>query len=140
VPITILIERKPVMHIVPFYAALLALLFIYLSVQTINVRRRVRVAVGDGGNSDMLRAMRVHANFAEYVPFTLLLLAMLELQASPALVLHGLGVLLLAARCSHAYGVSQSDENFRFRVMGMMGTFTTLGMAAILLVAMPLFQ
>ncbi|HQR87104.1 MAG: glutathione metabolism protein [Burkholderiales bacterium 35-55-47] len=126
------------MNIVPFYAALLALLFIYLSAQTIKVRRRVRVAVGDGGNSEMLRAMRVHANFAEYVPLTLVLLGMLELQASPAWVLHALGVLLLVARCSHAYGVSQSDENFRFRVLGMMGTFSTMGVAAGLLVAMPL--
>ena len=128
------------MNIIPLYAALLALLFIYLSAQTIKVRRRVRVAVGDGGNSEMLRAMRVHANFAEYVPFTLLLLGMLELQASPAWVLHALGVLLLVARCSHAYGVSQSDENFRFRVLGMMGTFTTMGTAAVLLVVLPLFQ
>lgn len=126
------------MNIIPLYAALLALLFIYLSAQTIKVRRRVRVAVGDGGNSEMLRAMRVHANFAEYVPFTLVLLGMLELQASLAWVLHALGVLLLVARCSHAYGVSQSDENFRFRVLGMMGTFSTMGVAAGLLVAMPL--
>ncbi len=128
------------MNIIPLYAALLALLFIYLSAQTIKVRRRVRVAVGDGGNSEMLRAMRVHANFAEYVPFTLVLLGMLELQASPAWVLHALGVLLLVARCSHAYGVSQSEENFRFRVLGMMGTFATMGTAAVLLVVLPLFQ
>lgn len=128
------------MNIIPLYAALLALLFIYLSAQTIKVRRRVRVAVGDGGNSEMLRAMRVHANFAEYVPFTLVLLGMLELQASPAWVLHALGVLLLVARCSHAYGVSQSDENFRFRVLGMMGTFATMGTAAVLLVVLPLLQ
>ena len=128
------------MNIIPFYAALLALLFIYLSAQTIKVRRRVRVAVGDGGNSEMLRAMRVHANFAEYVPFTLVLLGMLELQASPAWVLHALSVLLLASRCLHAYGLSQADENFRFRVLGMMGTFATMGTAAVLLVVLPLFQ
>lgn len=65
---------------------------------------------------------------------------MLELQASPAWVLHALGVLLLVARCSHAYGVSQSDENFRFRVLGMVGTFATMGTAAVLLVVLPLFQ
>ncbi len=128
------------MNIVSFYAALLALLFIYLSAQTIKVRRRVRVAVGDGGNSEMLRAMRVHANFAEYVPLTLVLLGMLELQASPAWVLHALSALLLASRCLHAYGLSQTDENFRFRVLGMMGTFATMGTAAILLVVLPLFQ
>ncbi|MEN9842262.1 MAG: hypothetical protein RLZZ612_91 [Pseudomonadota bacterium] len=30
-----------------------------------------RVAVGDGGHPELLRAMRVHANFAEYVPLSL---------------------------------------------------------------------
>lgn len=48
------------MRIVPLYAALLALLFVGLSLQTLRMRRRLRIAVGDAGNLAMLRAMRVH--------------------------------------------------------------------------------
>jgi len=62
------------MHIVPLYAALLALIFVALSVRTLRMRRRLRIAVGDGGDTALLRAMRVHANFAEYVPLSLLLI------------------------------------------------------------------
>ncbi|HAY26639.1 MAG TPA: glutathione metabolism protein, partial [Candidatus Accumulibacter sp.] len=61
---------------VPAYAALLALFFVALSIRTLRLRRELRITVGDGGNPAMLRAMRVHANFAEYVPLGLILLPM----------------------------------------------------------------
>jgi uncharacterized membrane protein YecN with MAPEG domain len=68
--------------ITPYYAAILALLFIILAVRTIKTRREHKVAIGDGGEKSILRASRVHANFSEYVPFSLLLIAMLEMQTS----------------------------------------------------------
>ena len=117
----------------PAYAAILALLFIALSVRTIRLRRRFATAVGDGGNETMLRAMRAHSNFAEYVPFTLLLLAFAELSATPSWILHALCMALAAGRCSHAFGVSRLPEDFRFRVFGMALTFTALGGAALVL-------
>ncbi len=116
-------------HLAP-YAALLALLFVALSWRTIKLRRHYRVAVGDGGHPELLRAMRVHANFAEYVPLALVLIALVEIGGSPAWLVHALGLALLLARCSHAWGVSHAKENFRFRISGMMTTFGVLGVAA----------
>jgi uncharacterized membrane protein YecN with MAPEG domain len=121
------------MQITPVYAAFLALLFVALSVRVIKQRRQAQVAIGAGGNKSLERAMRVQANFAEYVPFALVLLALMELQGAPAALLHGLGLLLLVGRLSHAYGVSQERENFRFRISGMMATFATLTIAALYL-------
>lgn len=114
------------MYVTPVYAALLTLLFVILSVRTLRTRRRLGIAVGDGANDEMLRAMRVHANFAEYAPLSLLVLLMLELQGAPAGLVHGLGALLLVGRCVHAWGVSRTDEDYRFRVLGMSLTFTAL--------------
>lgn len=114
------------MYVTPVYAALLTLLFVILSVRTLRTRRRLGIAVGDGANDEMLRAMRVHANFAEYAPLSLLVLLMLELQGAAAGLVHGLGALLLVGRCVHAWGVSRTDENYRFRVLGMSLTFTAL--------------
>ena len=54
--------------IVPFYASLLAALYFFLSLRVIRMRRRERIALGDGENARLERAIRVHANFAEYVP------------------------------------------------------------------------
>lgn len=119
--------------IVPFYAALLAIVFVILSVRTIRLRRRLRIALGDAGNPTILRAIRTHSNFAEYVPMTLLLILMLELQgAHPALV-HLLGLCLLVGRVLHAFGVSRDKEDYRFRVGGMTLTFGALLGAALCL-------
>ena len=113
------------MTITFLYAALLALLFVGLSVRTLRMRRRLRISVGDRGDEAMLRGMRVHANFAEYTPLALLLLYFVELAGTRPLVVHVLGSCLLLGRAVHAYGVSQVRENYRFRVAGMT---LTLGM------------
>ena len=124
------------MNITPFYAAILALLFLMLSVRTLRLRRRLQIPIGDAANPQMLRAMRVHANFAEYVPFTLLLTFMLEVQDTPVLLVHVLCACLLVGRISHAYGVSREPENFRFRVFGMAMTFTALSGSALSILAL----
>ena len=121
------------MRITAFYAALLALLFIGLSVRTLLLRRRLQVAVGDAGNPELLRAMRVHANFAEYVPLTLLLFAFAEAHGAAGLAVHAGLASLLVGRVSHAYGVSRVDERYLFRVIGVGITLTVLGFAAVYL-------
>jgi len=117
-----------------FYAAVLALLFVTLSIRTIRARRRLEIAIGDAGDVTMLRMMRVHSNFAEYVPFSLLLIYFVESTDASQWLVHGLGLALLIGRFSHAYGVSQLNEKFAFRVTGMVLTFTCiLGCAGYLL-------
>jgi uncharacterized protein len=123
------------MSITATYAALLALLFIGLSVRTLRLRRSLRIPVGDGNNPQLLRAMRVHANFSEYVPLALLVIYFCELATRSVVVVHGLCLCLLVGRFIHALGVSQTRENYRYRVAGMMLTFIALGVAALLLLA-----
>jgi uncharacterized protein len=115
------------MYLTALYAGLLAPLFIFLSFRVINHRRSAKVGLGDGKNDEMLRRMRVQANFAEYVPFALLLMALAESMQTPQWILHIAGVALLAGRLSHAYGVSQTPETFAFRIRGMIATFTVIG-------------
>lgn len=119
------------MTVTPAYAAVLGLIFVALSVRTIRMRRRHRVAVGDGGNAELRRAMRVHANFAEYAPLALLLIFFVEHDGTETLLVHALGIALLAGRLLHAWGVSREPENFRYRVSGMILTFSTIITAAL---------
>lgn len=122
-------------YITPFYAAIFGLMLLVLSVRTLRLRRVLGIAIGDRNNPEMLRAMRVHANFVEYVPITLLLIFMLEMQGGSAFVTNLLCLVLLAGRVVHAIGLSQSAEDFRFRVFGMAMTFASLGLAAAYLIA-----
>ena len=75
----------------PLYAALLAFSYVYLSAHTIGVRRKVQVALCPGDNPEMLRAVRVRANFAEYVPLALILMYPVETRGSAAWLVHSLG-------------------------------------------------
>lgn len=117
------------------YAALLALLFVALSIRTLRMRRRLRIAVGDKGDEAMLRAMRVHANFAEYVPLSLLLFYFAEQSGARPVMVHAFGLCLLTGRLLHAWGVSQVRENYRFRVLGMALTFLPLIAASLRLLS-----
>ena len=65
------------MVVTPLYVALLALWLLVLSARVIRERQAARVSLGDGGNRRLQRAIRGHANFVEYVPLALLMLAIL---------------------------------------------------------------
>ena len=108
--------------ITPFYAALIALIFVILSVRTLLLRRRLGIAIGTGEDLKLTRAMRVHSNFAEYVPIALILIYFLEVGTDTDVWIHVLCVALIGGRLLHAYGVSQIKEDYRFRVAGMMLT------------------
>jgi uncharacterized membrane protein YecN with MAPEG domain len=110
----------------PVYAAILGLGFVGLSFLTLRLRRKNKIALGDGGNTTLLRAIRVHSNFAEYVPMALILIYMTELIGASVYLIHFLGVSLLIGRASHAWGVSQENEDFKFRVFGMIATFNAI--------------
>ena len=121
--------------IVPSYAAVLAFIYIALSVRVIQARRSVKVAIGTRGDPLLERKMRVHANFAEYVPFALLLATFVEMQGRPPWLIHSLCLALLVGRLVHAYGVSQEHENYSLRTVGMAKTFTVLALLAFLLIS-----
>jgi uncharacterized membrane protein YecN with MAPEG domain len=76
------------------------------------------------------RAARAHGNFAEYVPFALLMLALCEINGLPDWALHVLGVVLVAGRALHATGIAKEPEDFKWRVLGTSLTFTMMGVAA----------
>ena len=119
------------LSVTPLYTAIAALLFVVLSVRTLLLRRRLQVPIGHGDQPALARAARVHANFAEYVPITLLLIFFFELKVGSSMLVHLLCLSLIVGRLSHAYGVSQIRENYNFRVIGMVLTFTAIISASV---------
>jgi uncharacterized membrane protein YecN with MAPEG domain len=119
------------MPVTAFYASLLGFLFLMLSARVIVQRREASVEIGHGENIELLRRARVHANFTEYVPMALVLLALAESLKAPSLLLHLLGLTLVAGRVIHAYGLSQTPHILRARVAGMMLTLSTITIAAL---------
>jgi uncharacterized protein len=122
------------MKLTALYASVHALIFVGLSVRAILLRTKFKVTLGDGGQVVLQRAQRVQGNFAEYVPFSLLLTLLVESSGAPGLVVHGLGLCLLVGRVIHAYGLSQVREHLALRTVGMVLTFITIASAALLLI------
>ncbi|MGE3332368.1 MAG: MAPEG family protein [Rhodospirillaceae bacterium] len=121
--------------VTPAYAALLGLIFILLSVRVIIARRRGRIAFGSGGDADLERRIRIQANFAEYVPFALLLLFFAEQGGASPGALHVLCGALLAGRIAHAIGLSHVRWDDLGRIAGMTGTQVAI-LGAVVLILM----
>lgn len=117
------------------WAGLHGLLLVALSIPVAFARRRARVSLGDGGDSALVRAIRVQGNFVEYVPLALLLVWMVEAGGYPAWVVHLLGGALFVGRLAHAEGLARHVGASPGRVVGMMLTWGVLLAAGVLAVA-----
>ena len=115
------------MIVTPIYAGLLALLFFVLSLRVVKLRGH-GASLGDGCNPVLLRRIRAHGNFAEYVPFILLMMGMLELSHFSSYLLHALGVTLVIARLLHAYALSFTEK---FKFGRFWGTALTFGLVLV---------
>ena len=111
--------------ITPIYAAALALVFIALSVRVIVYRRANKLGLGDHGDKGLLKRMRAQANCAEYAPFGVVLMILIELQNGPAIIIHGIGALLLIGRVAHGVGFSAGPPIMMLRVWGMILTLAS---------------
>ena len=119
------------MRVTALYAALLALLLVYLSARVIGRRRALRIGMGEGDDPLLARWIRAQANLAEYAPLGLLLLLILELGGWTPWVLHLLGLLLVAGRCAHAFAFTFVEPRPRARILGMALTLTSIGLSSL---------
>jgi len=108
------------------YAAILGIFFVTLSFYVSAVRAKTGVGLGDGGSTHMLVAMRRHGNTAEFTPFALLLMALSELMGFGSVWLHACGVLLVAGRLIHPFGVAEDGGWFPARVIGQLATYAAI--------------
>ena len=114
------------------YAALCTLLVLALAARVIAFRFRNRIGLGDGGDPELQRRIRVHANAIEYLPLALLLLGGMELNGYDDAWIHGFGATLLVSRVLHAWGLSRHAGTSVGRFSGTVLTF-------LLMLAMAIF-
>ena len=120
--------------ITAFYLGILALIYAALALRVAGMRRSNRVLFGDAENAGLRAAIRVHANFIEYVPIITLLVALLEMSGMPAMRVHLLMGGLLLSRLLHPLGMAARPGTWQFtvgRVGGILLTIAVLVAAAI---------
>lgn len=121
------------MHITGIYAALATLLVLILAGRVSLRRGAARVGLGAGGDEDLLRRIRAHANAVENLPLALLLLLVLELDQTRPLWLHVFGCVLIVGRIAHAIGLSRSASESPGRFLGTVLTWGVMLVMALLL-------
>ena len=122
--------------ITAFYAGILGLIYAGLSAWVIGGRVSSNVLFGDGGQDGLQRRIRSHANFMEFVPFTLLLIALYEAGGGAKGWVQGLLIVLVIARILHPIGMfagTNTPRQFACRGGGIIATIAVMTVAAILL-------
>ncbi len=115
------------------YAGILALISIVLANRAGMTRARLRIPLGDGGNRDLIAAIRRHANFVEFVPLIVAMMAIIELNGAPKWWLHALGLPLVIARVIHPLGISTEQMSSPLRMIGSLTTALVTVACALLL-------
>lgn len=108
------------------YIFLLTLILTFTIMKIVRIRMTKRIGLGDGDDPELIRAIRVHGNFVEMVPFGIIILLVLELQDAPVIALHLYGAAWVIARIAHAQGIYSSPGTSMGRTVGAVGSLLLL--------------
>jgi uncharacterized membrane protein YecN with MAPEG domain len=114
-----------------FYGAILALIIIALGINVTVHRVKLKVSLGDGGNPEMLRMIRLHGNAVEYIPLAIVLMLAYELNGGWHTALHIVGIALVAGRLIQTAAMWSTEVAGPGRGTGQ--TLTWLSIAALAL-------
>lgn len=119
------------LSVTALYAGLIGCLLLGLAARVILLRRKAQIGWGDGGNRALKQRIRAFGNCVEHAPFTLFLLALIELNGGPVWALHAIGLLLVSGRVLHGWSFSFADGHLGARTGGMGLTLLALGLASL---------
>jgi hypothetical protein len=114
------------------YGAILGLIVVTLAINVTVHRVKLRVPLGDGGNAEMRRMIRLHGNAAEYIPLAIALMAIYELNGGGHLGLHIVGIALIAGRVVQTWGMWATDMTNIGRQVGQSLTWLSVAALAVL--------
>ena len=120
------------LSITALYAGILALIVLALAINVTVHRVKLQVPLGDGGNAQMRRMIRLHGNAAEYIPLALVLMAIYELNGGAHMALHIIGIALVMGRLLQTAGMWATDMPNIGRQIGQSLTWLSLIALAVL--------
>lgn len=112
-------------------AGLIGLLAVILTVNIARLRGKKKINLGDGGDPEMLAAIRAHANLIEFAPLCLLLIYIVS-DFYGFRTVAVLSVVLLVSRALHAGGMIGVIPQGRF--LGATGTTLVLAATSVMVV------
>ncbi|MGL4313924.1 MAG: MAPEG family protein [Sphingomonas sp.] len=113
-----------------------AIINFWIALRVGRMRGAAKVSIGDGGNPQLIARMRAHANFIEYTPVVLILIALIEFSVGSALWLSIASGLFLLGRVAHPLGMDGLPRARQFGTITAMLALIGLGLYA---ATLPLF-
>lgn len=98
----------PLLPITAFYAAISAFFLLFLAYEVVKLRQSQKQGLGHN-TKELMVAGRNHGNAVEYIPYTMFLLGLAELNGAAPIVLHTLGLIFVLARFAHAFGFKKGQ-------------------------------
>jgi uncharacterized membrane protein YecN with MAPEG domain len=108
------------------FAGAFALINLWLAFRVSAVRMRAKVMTGHGDSPALLARMRAQANFVEYTPFVMILIALIEIVGGSKTWLWGIGIVYTVGRIAHAFGMDRQTMPNPARAAGALVTWAVL--------------
>ncbi|KAM9990540.1 hypothetical protein ACTFIY_006584 [Dictyostelium cf. discoideum] len=150
--------------ITSIYAGILGIYYLKLLFDVIKQRRKTMTSVGDGSQiliqkivdagksgktenfsnidyllyDDLLKTIRSHGNFGEFVPFGLLLSLICEINGIPSILLNGVLFTFTVSRFAHVSGLHAQYSLGSGRKIGVLLTIFTLLSLSIICIYYPI--
>lgn len=112
-------------------AAAAAIINVWLSVRVGQVRRSVKVSIGDDAGGPLTARMRAQLNFVENTAFVLVLIAAIELSGSGGQWLAWVSGAYLLARVAHGIGMDGGALGSGRAIGTAITMLTQIGLAAV---------
>jgi uncharacterized membrane protein YecN with MAPEG domain len=119
------------MNISILFTIIFIIFYLILTIITIKARKSTKVAYGDDGNKELIKAVRAHGNFFEFTVFFIISSFLLEILEANQIYVLFINIVFLLGRISHAY--SMLKEKIIFRMVGMMATLISYAVNCIYL-------
>jgi uncharacterized membrane protein YecN with MAPEG domain len=110
------------MNISILFTIIFIIFYLILTIITIRARKSTKVAYGDDGNKELIKAVRAHGNFFEFTVFFIISSFLLEILDAGQIYILFVNIVFLLGRIFHAY--SMLKEKLLFRMIGMMATLS----------------
>ena len=118
--------------ITALYAGILALLIVALGINVTVHRVKLGVSLGDGDNPQMLRMIRLHGNAVEYIPISLVMMLIYEINGGWQVVLHAAGIALVIGRLLQTAGMWNTEVPGFARGAGQSLTWLAIAALAVM--------
>lgn len=123
------------MPVTAVYAAVTAVLLLFLSVQVSRYRLKFRQGLGVNEDRDFEVAVRAQGNLVEYAPIALILMAVGELNGVHAQWVYWVGLAFVGGRIFHAFGMFNGHGGpHKARMLGIMLTWLSILAMAFLVI------